>query len=131
MPRPYEITIFYTSNTSTPHAASSEMYARPPTDAEFLPYPTPMQYVPNAVAYFDLTINGTSPVTFTPGTAIDVWFPFVLDDRLNYDLTIGYADKPIGPIYARAFGNALHFVLPAFTVTPGRALMAEIDGNWH
>ena len=107
------------------------VYARPPTDAEFIPYPTPAQYVPNAVLYFDLRINGTSPVTFAQGTTIDIWFPFVLDDRLNYDLTIGYADKPIGPIYARAFDNALHFVLPAFTVTPGRALMAEIDGNWH
>lgn len=126
----YSIVIEYTANNAAGKTPLS-IYARPPTDAEFLPYPTPGQYVPNAVAYFDLTINGKAPVTFAPGTTIDIWFPFVLDDRLNYDLTIGYADKPIGPIYARAFDNVLHYVLPAFTVTPGRTLMAEIDGNRH
>ena len=106
------------------------LFARPPTDAEFLPYPTVSNFVSTAVAYFDLTLNSTAPVVFSV-MSIDIWFPFVLDDSLQYDLTIGYADKPVGPIYAKPFDNVLHYVLPGFTATPGRPLMAEIDGDWH
>ena len=54
----------------------------------------------------------------------------MLDDTLKYDLTMGFAGEPIGPIYAKPYDNVLHYTLPGFTATPGKTLMAEIDGNW-
>ncbi len=125
----YEIVVRYAANSSQ-DALFHIPYARPPTQAEILPYPTTLHFVSTAVLYFDLTTDGSAPVTFQPGTTIDIWFPFVLDDTLSYDLTIGFADKPIGPIYAKPFDNVLHYKLPGFAATPGRALMAEVDGNW-
>ena len=125
----YEITLRYSANNAAA-AAFHIPYARAPTEAEIIPYPATYHFVSNAVAYFDLTLDGSKPVTFAPGTTIDIWFPFVLDDTLRYDLTIGFADQPIGPIYSTPYDNVLHYTLPGFTITPGRTLMAEIDGNW-
>jgi hypothetical protein len=126
----YGITIHYTENTSDRTDRFARIYARPPTAAEIIPYPTTQRFISTSVAYFDLTIDSTKPVTFAPGTTIDIWFPFVLDDTLNYDLTIGFAQEPIGPVYAKPFDNVLHYKLPGFTAMPGQTLMAEIDGNW-
>jgi hypothetical protein len=126
----YDILVAYGKNTSVGQTESRPLYARAPTQAEIIPYPTTYHFVSNAVAYFDLTIDGAKPVTFAPGTTVEIWFPFVLDDALRYDLTVGFADRPIGPIYAKPFDNVLQYTLPEFTVTPGRTLMAEIDGNW-
>jgi hypothetical protein len=125
----YEISVRYARNNSR-DAMLHIPYARPPTAAEIMPYPTTLRFVSTAVLYFDLTIEGSAPVTFQPGTTIDIWFPFVLDDTLAYDLTIGFANEPIGPIYAKPFDNVLHYKLPGFTAIPGKTLMAEIDGNW-
>lgn len=125
----YEIALRYAENTAR-DAFFHIPYARSPTQAEIIPYPTTLHFISTSVMYFDLTIEGGKPVTFQPGTTIDIWFPFVLDDTLNYDLTIGFAKEPIGPIYAKPFDNVLQYKLPGFTVTPGQTLMAEIDGNW-
>ena len=128
----YAFSMRYTSNDAPAKAEFSQVYGRAPTNAEFLPYPTPNGfYSSDAAFYFDLTIDATKPVTFASGSRVFVWFPFVLDDTLRYNLTIGFADKPIGPIYATAFDNTLEFELPSFTVTPGKQLMAEIDGDRH
>jgi len=127
----YGITIHYTQNTSNGHARFARIYARPPTEAEIIPYPTTQWFISTSVVYFDLTIDGDKPVTFAPGTTIDIWFPFVLDDTLNYDLMIGFAREPIGPVYAKPFDNVLHYTLPGFTALPGQTLMGEVDGNWH
>jgi hypothetical protein len=125
----YGIELHYAPNDS--HGAAFDIpYARSPTQAEIIPYPTTLHFLSTSVAYFDLTIEGAKPVTFAPGTTIDIWFPFVLDDALSYDLTIGFANEPIGPIYAKPFDNVLHYKLPGFTAMPGQTLMAEIDGNW-
>ena len=128
----YAFSMRYASNDAPANAAFSQVYGRAPTNAEFLPYPTPNGfYSSDAAFYFDLTIHATKPLTFASGSRVFVWFPFVLDDTLRYNLTIGFADKPIGPIYATAFDNTLEFELPSFTVTPGKQLMAEIDGDRH
>lgn len=126
----YEIAVHYSANNSK-NGAFHTPYARPPTPVEIIPYPTTYEFVATAVVYFHFEIDGSSPVTFQPGTTIDIWFPFVLDDTLTYDLTIGFAREPIGPIYAKPYDNVLHYELPGFTATPGRTLMAEVDGNWH
>ncbi len=126
----YDISIQYAPNTSGGRAYFSQLYARAPTHAEIIPYPTTLRFISTSVLYFDLTIDGPKPVTFAPGTTFDIWFPFVLDDTLSYDLTIGFANEPIGPLYAKPFDNVLHYKLPGFTALPGQTLMAEIDGNW-
>jgi len=125
----YLIELHYAPNDS--HGAAFEIpYARSPTKAEIIPYPTTLRFISTSVMYFDLAIEGDKPVTFAPGTTMDIWFPFVLDDTLSYDLTIGFAREPIGPVYAKPFDNVLHYKLPGFTALPGQTLMAEIDGNW-
>lgn len=126
----YDITIEYRRNDARFATYTQPVYARPPTAAEIIPYPTTLHFVSTAVLYLDLAIEGSAPVTFQPGTTIDIWFPFVLDDTLAYDLTIGFAKEPIGPLYSKPFDNVLHYKLPGFTVIPGQTLMAEIDGNW-
>ncbi len=126
----YDITIVYGRNDARYATYARPLYARSPTEAEIIPYPTTLHFTSTAVLYFDLTIKSSAPVIFQPGTTIDIWFPFVLEDTLNYDLTIGFADAAIGPIYSKPFDNVLHYKLPGFTVRPGRTLMAEIDGNW-
>lgn len=126
----YDISIRYAPNNSSAGETFGPVYARAPTAAEIIPYPTTLRFISTSVLYFDLTIEGAKPVSFAPGTTIGIWFPFVLDDALSYDLTIGFAQEPIGPVYAKPFDNVLQYKLPGFTALPGQTLMAEIDGNW-
>lgn len=126
----YDITVRYAANNSSAKESFGPIYARAPTAAEIIPYPTTLHFISTSVAYFDLTVDGQKPIAFAPGTTIEIWFPFVLDDTLRYDLTIGFATEPLGPLYAKPFDNVLRYQLPGFTATPGRTLMAEIDGNW-
>lgn len=127
----YEIWLRYTRSNASPGARFSFVYGRAPTQAEFLPYPTTYPFSSESVFYYDLTIGDPKPVTFEPGSVLSVWFPFVLDDRIRYDMYVDGADRPIGPITTRVFDNTLSFELPAFTVTPGKTLVGEIDGNPH
>lgn len=126
----YDITIAYAPNDAA-DAKLSQLFARAPTQAEFAPShaPAPGFGGPDAVCFFDLQISGSKPVTFTRGTTVDIWFPFVLDDQLRYNLTFFSADKPSGMIFGTIFDNTLHFVLPQFRLVPGTPLMAEIDGD--
>ncbi len=127
----YDITIAYAPNDAGPDAKLAQLFARAPSAAEFAPNhpPAPGWGGPDAVAFFDLAINAAKPVTFERGTTIDVWFPFVLDDQLRYNLSFVSAGKPSGMIFGTVFDNALHFVLPPFSIDPGEPLMAEIDGD--
>lgn len=127
----YGITVRYSPSDATPGANFSFVYGRTPSPAEFLPYPTTYGFTSDSVAYFDLTVDSNAPIHFSPGTEIEVWFPFVLDDRLRYDFFLDGAQPALGPIVSDAFDNTLHFTLPAFTVTPGKELMSEIDGTFH
>lgn len=127
----YDITIAYSHNDAGPDATLGQLFARAPTQAEFAPnyQPAPGWGGPDAVCFFDIGLGGAKPVTFERGTAIDIWFPFVLDDRLRYNLSFFSAGKPSGMIFGTLFDNTLHFVLPQFTIDPRDALMAEIDGD--
>jgi hypothetical protein len=81
------------------------------------------------VCFFDVAVSSSKAVTFDRGTVVDVWFPFVLDDQLRYNLSFVSAGKPSGMIFGTVFDNTVHFVLPAFTLDPREPLMAEIDGD--
>jgi hypothetical protein len=83
----------------------------------------------DAFYYFDVALRGGALVTFTSGSRVDVWFPYVLDPALRYSLTLGFAQSPIGPIDGTLVNNTLTFELPAFSAQPGVMLMAEIDGD--
>ena len=124
----YRLRLRYASSTASA-AKFSFAYGRLPTTAEFLPYPTPPTFSADAVFFFDLTLSGEHPVTFSPGSQLEVWFPFVLDDRLRYELTIEGAQQFVGPLYASPFDNTLRFALPAFTAIPDKQLAGEIDGD--
>ncbi len=127
----YDIAIRYAANDAIPSAKFQRVYVRPPTAAEFLPYPTPFHYVSDAVVFFDISIDAQKPVSFQKGGTFDVWFPFVLDDTLKYRLSFGGGQEPVGPIVGTIFDNVLHFDLPGFTALPGKELMGEIDGDLH
>lgn len=126
----YALTLTYAANDASA-ARFKQVYFRPPTPAEFLPnHPlAPGWGYANAVCFFDIAIDGAKPVDVKPGTVIDVWFPFVLDDQLRYSISFFSNDRPSGLIKGTIFDNTVHFVLPAFTLAPGKPLMAEIDGD--
>jgi len=127
----YRLTFHFSANDAPAALPITQVYARAPSAAEFLPN-RPIALgsgYANAVSYFDLSVGGSKAVTFTPGTTIDVWFPFVLDDQLRYTLSFFSDDKPSSLIVGTIFDNTLHFVLPAFVMAPGKTLMAEIDGD--
>ena len=127
----YAFVFTFSSNDAPAPVRVTQIYARPPTPAEFLPnHPlAPGWGYANAVCFFDFTIAGGKPVTFKPGTVIDVWFPFVLDDQLEYSVSFFSNDKGSGLIKGSIFDNTVHFVLPQFTLAPDKPLMAEIDGD--
>jgi hypothetical protein len=128
---PYQISITLAPSNAPAGAMLTRLYARPPTAAEFLPFPTPYRYVSDAVMFFDIIVDSSKPVSFQKGTAFDVWFPFVLDDTLKYRLSFGGGEEPVGPIVGTIYDNVLHFELPGFTALPGKELMGEIDGDFH
>ncbi|MGZ3496539.1 MAG: hypothetical protein ACXVAM_11935 [Vulcanimicrobiaceae bacterium] len=117
-------TIAYAPNNGSAGTSFDRIIGRAPTEAESTQMPHG-----DAFYYFDFSFTSSAPVTFNNGTRIDVWFPYVLDTRLRYSLTVGFADKPIGPIDGTIHDNTLSFTLPGFTVNPGVMLMAEIDGD--
>ena len=123
----YDLDLRYAPNSADRGATFSVVYGRAPTPAEFLPYPTRYPITTTSVFYFDVTIAAPRPVTFSSGSTLDVWFPFVLDDALRYELFLDGSDRAIGPIASPVFDNTLHFVLPALTATPGKSLIGEID----
>lgn len=127
----YDMRFAFSANDAPSPVNLTQIYARPPTPAEFLPnHPlAPGWGSADAVCYFDITLGGSKNVTFKPGTVLDVWFPFVLDDQLEYSVNFVSDDKPAGLIRATIFDNTLHVVLPEFTLAPGKPLMAEIDGD--
>jgi hypothetical protein len=127
----YDVTLRYARNNAAPAAVLSQVYARPPTQAEFLPYPTPYRFVPDAVMFFDIMIEAPKPVSFDRGTVLDVWFPFVLDDKLKYSMSFSGDREPIGPVSGSVFDNVVHFELPGFTALPAQTIMGEIDGDLH
>lgn len=108
------------------------IYGRAPTQAEMLPNPAPPRGWGGAtdVFYFDLSVNGSRPVTFAPGTKIDVWFPFVLDDSLSYRVSFVMDGQFSKSIHGTIFDNVLHFELPQFTIAPPNRLQAEVEGFW-
>lgn len=129
LPPDYQVFLTYTKNDASAKALFAPTYMRAPTPAEMLPYPTPYYLSQNAVCFFDLGVDTSKPVAFTAGSTLEVWFPFVLDDKIRYDLTLAYAGIPIQPIYAKPFDNTLRFSLPAITISPSKPVMGEIDGG--
>lgn len=128
----FGFTMRYAPNDARGDARLALIYVRAPTSAEFLPFPAPPKDWGGStdVGFFDVGVAGSKPVTFTPGTAVDIWFPFVLDDTLRYDVSYFTDGKSYGPYHGTLFDNVLHFELPAFTVTPDAPLQAEISG-WY
>lgn len=127
----YALTFHYAPSDAQAGSTFQEIRVRPPTHAEFLPYPTPFRYVSDAVMFFDFGVEGTQPVSFQRGSTLDVWFPFALDDALKYSMTFSAGSTSVGPVTGSIFDNVLHFDLPAFTAAPGETFMGEIDGDVH
>lgn len=128
----YDLSLHLAASHVPPGTRVTLLYGRAPTAAEMLPAPTPPRDWggPNDVFDFDVQIGGRQSVAFAPGSSLDIWFPFVLDDALRYRLSFLSAGKVTGPLEGSIFDNTLHFTLPAFTMAPGDPLTAGIDG-WY
>ncbi len=120
----YQMRITFARSDADAAARIVSLSGRPPTEAESW-----ITRGGNSYFFFSGTVDSNAPIQVQAGTTIDVWFPFLLDTSLYYAITIGHADKPIGPIDGTLKDNVVHFVLPAFTLPPGATLMAEIEGD--
>lgn len=122
----YRAWIQLASSDAASDAAIADFRARKPTKAESWANPPSG----NSYFFFSGTVQAKQPVRMQAGTTIDVWFPFVLDPSLRYSLTIAVPNAmSLGPVEGTLKDNTLHFVLPAFTASPGAELMGEIEGN--
>lgn len=120
----YRLKIALSANSSTGADSIERVFVRMPTDGE-----STQTLHGDAFVFFTVQLAGPKPVTFAPGTTVDVWFPHVLDSYRHYGLTAAMANSAFGPVRATLADNTLHFVLPAFTVSPGDPVMFEIDGD--
>jgi hypothetical protein len=122
----YVVGVQFGPNDASPNAMIVSFKTRAPTEAEsWANQPTGNSYF-----FFSGTVQSTQPVHVQAGTTIDVWFPFVLDTSLKYSLTLaGHGFTALGPIDGTLADNTLHFVLPAFTASPGVDLMGEIEND--
>ncbi len=83
----------------------------------------------NRYFFFTMTLSSMRAVNFPTGTTIDVWFPFVIDSKSIYSMTIEDAGRVVHVKAARYADNTLYFVLPAFFVSPAAILRGEIRGE--
>jgi hypothetical protein len=122
----YVFGVKFGDNDAATNAAIVSFMTRAPTEAESWAN----QPSGNSYFFFSGTVQSAQPVHVQAGTAIDVWFPFVLDPSLHYSLTVAAPNAmSLGPVEGTLKDNTLHFVLPAFTAPPGADLMGEIDSD--
>ena len=126
----YILLVSYSANDASTGTRFARIYGRAPTAGEILSNPAPPRGLGGAsdVFYFDLEVSGTRPVTFTPGTKLDIWVPFVLDDTLSYRVSFVMDGQFSKSIHGTVFDNALHFELPQFGIAPPNTLQAEVEG---
>jgi hypothetical protein len=128
----YAFTLQFARNNAAPGVTFTRVYGRAPTAGEMLANPPPPKNAGGStdVFLFDLDIGGKTPVQFQPGSKLDIWFPFVLDDELRYKFSF-FAMGHVSPeVDGTLFDNVLHFDLPAFAMAPGDTLMADVEGWW-
>ncbi len=75
---------------------------------------------------FDLFQSKLKPVAFRAGATIDVWFPYVLNQRVRYVLHLTNVNRQIPPVPGKLENNTLHFTLPAFGLRAGTKAQGEI-----
>jgi hypothetical protein len=122
----YTMSAQFAPADASPDAGITHITGRAPTEAESWANPPSG----NSYFFFSGTVQAAQPVHVQAGTTVDVWFPSVLDPSVRYSLTIGAPRvMSLGPVEGTLKDNTLHFVLPAFTATPGDELMGEIQGN--
>jgi hypothetical protein len=112
------------SSTGTALPASLIVRGRAPTPGEM--QPTPGE---DAIFFFSADAAGAAPVTVPAGTTLDVWCPFALDTGKHYALWLSFVHPDIAGDVATLQRNTLHFTLPAFTVSPGKTALGEVDGD--
>lgn len=120
----YDVRLAYAANDAAPGAAVFPWLVRAPTSGEMLP-PDEPDAATDAVGFFSIGVTGGAPVRFAAGSVLTIWFPFALDESLEYQLSFGALPQ----LHGRAFDNTLRFTLPAFVLSARARTMAEIDGE--
>lgn len=100
-----------------------------PTDQHHLPVGT--------IAYYMFSLRaesfpGKSPppvVTFSGRSTLRVWFPYVLDPRKGYTLSLGNVNPDLRSVSGVLRNNELTFTLPRFSLAAGMVARGEIDGK--
>ncbi len=70
-------------------------------------------------------------ISFTDGSTLDIWFPYVLPSRVRYTLQIDGIDPKIASLGGTVKNNVVHFVLPWFTLKNGTPAKGAIFGHTH
>lgn len=119
----YGVTVRFAANDAPADARYARIEGRRPDWA-------PSRIGPIGDDYFELrgVVVSPKPIHITSGSTIDVWFPFVLDSDLEYDIALSTANQRVAVETGRLDQqtNVVHFELPAFTAIPGAALVAEV-----
>lgn len=126
----YNFTLLY-APTDAPPGAKASLRVRAPSLSEMLdPSSPPANYgYSTGVLFFYLDVATSKPIAFQPGSTVDVWVPWVLDDSLRYEFQMIEGKTMVGTVKGTVHDNVLHFVLPAFTAADGE-FIGEVDGYY-
>ncbi|HEY8296986.1 MAG TPA: hypothetical protein VIG32_03075 [Candidatus Baltobacteraceae bacterium] len=80
-----------------------------------------------AASLYNLTFSftGSGTVTFGAGSRVNVWFPYILDTRKRYTLSLAGH----GSLDADLHDNTLTFALPDFSARPNETFKGSIDAR--
>jgi len=106
----YDVRLQFAPSDAQPGTEVSDFSGRSPAHADD----------PGASYFFTLRIQSAHPVNFAGGSALEIWFPHLLDSKTSYVLNLqtdkgGMFDALPGVLQ----GNILSFALPEFTAQAG------------
>jgi hypothetical protein len=78
---------------------------------------------------FRLSAEKLAAASFAAGSTFDVWFPFVLDNKVLYTLRLSHVIPQLQVAPRSTKNNVLHFVLPPFEIPEGSTPLGEIDAE--
>jgi hypothetical protein len=105
-------------------------------DAVWAPFPTgeidvrggaPSEgTMPPAYYAFTVSTHSAVPIEVAAGAILQVWFPFVLDERDRYVLQLDPHSRGTETIVGTMRDNTMTFTLPALTILGHDAVRGEI-----
>jgi len=85
----------------------------------------------NSFFFYSGKVESAKPIHVASGTALTIWFPFLLEESRHYSIAITLGNTVVGPVdgVLEASTNTVQFTLPGFSLPPGVDLSAEVEGD--